>query len=230
MTQLARPSASPRPTCGRPRKRRASSRPGAGRRLPRLAGWCASHGPRTGWACTAGCRPRRSWVSRPTPSRSRALGAGRAPVAALVPGRAGLSRLGAHRAPRPGHRPAREHRRRRRRGPPAERHAADLGRRAGGVLRHGAAGPAARRLRGGGGLPGGGLGWLDVADVVRRADPFSAAPDAVAVAATARQFLGLPTCGAAPAAGRSTAPAWCTSRTGCAACRCPATPTTSRPP
>jgi gamma-D-glutamyl-L-lysine dipeptidyl-peptidase len=40
-------------------------------------------------------------------------------------------------------------------------------------------------------LPDGDLGWLDVADVVRRAGPFTAAPDAVRTTATARQFLGM---------------------------------------
>jgi hypothetical protein len=40
-------------------------------------------------------------------------------------------------------------------------------------------------------LPDGDLGWLDVADVMRRAGPFTAAPDAVAVTRTARQFLGM---------------------------------------
>ncbi len=40
-------------------------------------------------------------------------------------------------------------------------------------------------------LPDGGEGWLDAADVVRRAGPFTAAPDPVVVAATARHFLGM---------------------------------------
>jgi len=40
-------------------------------------------------------------------------------------------------------------------------------------------------------LPDGGVGWLDAADVIRRAGPFSAAADPAAILSTARQFLGL---------------------------------------
>jgi cell wall-associated NlpC family hydrolase len=41
------------------------------------------------------------------------------------------------------------------------------------------------------GLPDGGVGWLDVADVVRRAGTFTAAVDVTAALSAARQFLGL---------------------------------------
>lgn len=40
-------------------------------------------------------------------------------------------------------------------------------------------------------LPDGGTGWLDVADVVRRAGAFTAAADGTAALSAARQFLGL---------------------------------------
>ena len=40
-------------------------------------------------------------------------------------------------------------------------------------------------------LPDGGAGWLDVADVVRRAGAFTAAADVTAALSAARQFLGL---------------------------------------
>jgi len=40
-------------------------------------------------------------------------------------------------------------------------------------------------------LPDGGMGWLDVADVVRRAGAFTAAADVTAALSAARQFLGL---------------------------------------